>query len=166
MGNTYLSIWLCWVLVAACELLGLPWWLRGKESACQCRRHKFNPWVRKIPWRRKWQPTPVFLPGEFHGQRSLASYNPWGLRVKHDLATKPPPGKLLVVACGIVFPDQGLNPGSLSLGLSRHEHWSGLPFPSPGTLPDPGTEPMSPALAGGFFTTEPPGKPGTAVFFF
>ena len=113
--NIYLSIWLCWVLVAACELLGLPWWLRGKESACQCRRHKFNPWVRKIPWRRKWQPTPVFLPGEFHGQRSLASYNPWGLRVKHDLATKPPPGKLLVVACGIVFPDQGLNPGSLHL---------------------------------------------------
>ena len=38
---------------------GLPWWLRGKESACQCRRHGFYPWVRKIPWRRKWQPTPV-----------------------------------------------------------------------------------------------------------
>ena len=37
-----------------------------------------DPWVRKIPWRRKWQPTPVFLPGEFHGQRSLASYSPWG----------------------------------------------------------------------------------------
>ena len=94
-------------------MYGLPWWLSGKGSTCQCRRHKFNPWVRKIPWRRKWQPTPVFLPGEFHGQRSLASYNPWGLRVKHDLATKPRPGKLLVVACGIVFPDQGLNPGSL-----------------------------------------------------
>ena len=39
-------------------------WLSGKESACQCRRHRFNPWVGKIPWRRKWQPTPVFLPGE------------------------------------------------------------------------------------------------------
>ena len=36
------------------------------------------PWVGKIPWRRKWQPTLVFLPGKFHGQRSLASYNPWG----------------------------------------------------------------------------------------
>ena len=37
----------------------------------------FNPWVRKIPWRRKWQPTLVFLPGTFHGQRSLVSYSPW-----------------------------------------------------------------------------------------
>ena len=42
---------------------GLPRWLSGKESACQCRRHRFNPWVGKIPWRRKWQPSPVFLPG-------------------------------------------------------------------------------------------------------
>ena len=53
----------------------------GKESSCQCRRprrRECNPWVRKIPWRRKWQPTPVFLPGESHGQRSLASYRPWG----------------------------------------------------------------------------------------
>ena len=38
----------------------------------------FDPWVRKIPWRRKWQPTPIFLPGEFHGQRSLVGYSPWG----------------------------------------------------------------------------------------
>ena len=38
----------------------------------------FNPWVGKIPWRRKWQPAPVFLPGESHGQRSLAGYSPWG----------------------------------------------------------------------------------------
>ena len=52
----------------------------GKEPACQCRRHKrhgFNPWIGKIPWRRAWQPTPVFLPREFHGQRSLESYSPW-----------------------------------------------------------------------------------------
>ena len=54
-------------------ILGLPRWLRGKESTCQCRHqtHGLNPWVGKIPWRRKWQPTPVFLPGESHGQRSL-----------------------------------------------------------------------------------------------
>ena len=43
-------------------------------------RHGFNPWVRKIPWRRKGQPTPVFLPGELRGQRSLAGYNPWGCK--------------------------------------------------------------------------------------
>ena len=47
--------------------MGLPWWLSGKESACQCRRHRFNPWVRKIPWQRKWKPTPIFLPGKLHG---------------------------------------------------------------------------------------------------
>ena len=55
--------------------------LRGKESACPCRRHKrpgFNPWVRKIPWSRKWQPAPVFLPGKFSGERSLVGYSPWG----------------------------------------------------------------------------------------
>ena len=40
-------------------------------------RCRFNPWARKIPWRRKWQPTPVFLPGKFHGQRNLADYSPW-----------------------------------------------------------------------------------------
>ena len=47
-------------------IVGLPWWLSGKESACQYRGHVFNPWVRKIPWRSKWQPTPVFLPGKSH----------------------------------------------------------------------------------------------------
>ena len=67
----------------------LPWWLSGKESASQCKRLRFNPWVRKIPWKRKWQPTLVFLPGESHGQRSLAGYCPWGgKKVGHDLATK------------------------------------------------------------------------------
>ena len=58
---------------------GLPWWLSGKESTCQCRRCKrcgFDPWVGKIPWRRKWQPTPVFLTRQFHGQRNLVSYSP------------------------------------------------------------------------------------------
>ena len=49
----------------------------------------FNPLVVKIPWRRKWQPTPVFLPGKSHGQRSLVDYSPWGHRkVGQDLMTK------------------------------------------------------------------------------
>ena len=57
--------------------------------ACQCRRCEFDPWVRKFPWRRRWQPTPVFLPGKPHGQRSLVGYRPWShKRVGHDLATK------------------------------------------------------------------------------
>jgi len=42
-------------------------------------RGGFDPWVRKIPWRREWLPTPAFLPGEFQGQRSLAGYGPWGV---------------------------------------------------------------------------------------
>ena len=58
--------------------LGFPGGSDGKESSCQHRRLGFNPWLRKIPWRRKWQPTPVFLPGKFHGQRSLSGYSPWG----------------------------------------------------------------------------------------
>ena len=85
---------------------------RGKESTCQCRRCNFSPWVGKIPCRRKRQPTPVFLPGEFYGQRNLVGYSPqgfakiqtqlsdyhsayrletlsvWNLRVTHLLQTK------------------------------------------------------------------------------
>ena len=59
---------------------GFPCGTSGKESTCQCRRckrHGFNPWVGKIPWRKKWQPTPVFLPAESH-ERSPAGYSPWG----------------------------------------------------------------------------------------
>ena len=50
----------------------------GKSICLQCRRPGFNPWVGKIPWRRKWQPTPVLSPGNFHGWRSLVGYSPWG----------------------------------------------------------------------------------------
>ena len=59
-------------------ITGLPWQLSSKESACQCRIRGFDLWIRKIPWRRKWLPTPVFLPGKSHGQRSLVDYSPWG----------------------------------------------------------------------------------------
>ena len=72
-------------------LNGLPWQPSGKESACQCRRLGFHSWVRRIPWRRKWQPDPAFLPGKSHGRRSLVGYRPWGCkRVGHDLVTKQP----------------------------------------------------------------------------
>ena len=67
----------------------LPQWLNGKESTCRCRRLRFSLWVEKIPWRRKWQPTPVFLPGKSHGHGSLASYSLWGHKsVKDNLVTK------------------------------------------------------------------------------
>ena len=60
-----------------CIVHMLPWWPSGKEFPCQCRRLMFNPWSGRCPWRRKWQLTPVFLPGKFHGQRSLVGYSQW-----------------------------------------------------------------------------------------
>ena len=57
---------------------GLPWWLSSKKSACPYSRQRFDPWVGKSPWRRKWQPTPLFLPRKSSGQGSLAGYSPCG----------------------------------------------------------------------------------------
>ena len=59
-------------------------WCRGKKSACPCKRHGCDPWVRKFPWRRKWQPTSALLPEKSHAQRSLANCSAWGHRVRHD----------------------------------------------------------------------------------
>ena len=60
-----------------------------KESTCQCRKCRFDPWVGNIPWRRERQPTTVFLPGKSHGQRSLAGYSLWGhKKVRRDLGMK------------------------------------------------------------------------------
>ena len=59
----------------------IPRWPSGEEPTWQCNRLKrcrFDPWVGKIPWRRKWEPTPVLLPRKSQGQRSLAGYSPWG----------------------------------------------------------------------------------------
>ena len=65
-------------MVHLVSLIRLPWWFIGKELACQCRRPGFNPCIRKILWRRKRQPTPVFLSGKSHGQRNLEGYSSWG----------------------------------------------------------------------------------------
>ena len=67
---------------------GLPWWLSGNKYTYQWRRPELDPWVRKTPWRRAWQPTPVFLPGESDGQRSLADYSPWNKKRVEPVATK------------------------------------------------------------------------------
>ena len=70
-------------------LMGFPGGLSGKESACHCKRLKklgFDPWVEKIPWRRAWQPTPVFLLGKSHRQRSLAGYSPWVAKSQTQLS--------------------------------------------------------------------------------
>ena len=75
-GKFYILFWLCWGL-------------SGKESTSQGRTLGYELWVRKIIWRRKWQPTPIFLPGKCHGQRSLAGYRPQGHeKNRTQLATK------------------------------------------------------------------------------
>ena len=103
-GRIYEDLWLIHVVVLQkltqhCKAIilrlsnKLPFlkWCSGKEPFCQCRRHKrqgFDPWVRKIPRRRKWQPAPVFLPGVSHGQRSQAGSSPWDCRVRHIWVAK------------------------------------------------------------------------------
>ena len=78
----------------------LPEWLSGKESLCQCMTHGFNPWLGKIPWRRKWQTNLVFLLGKSHGQRSLVGYSPSGCkRVRHDLVIKQQQMCVCVCVC-------------------------------------------------------------------
>ena len=67
-----------WYSITVCKRkTGLPWWLRQYRVCLQCERPGFSPWVMKIPWRRKWQPTPMLLPGKSHGWRSLEGYSPW-----------------------------------------------------------------------------------------
>ena len=68
---------------------GFPWWLSCKESASQCRRQKFDPWIRKIPWRRNRQPTPVFLPGKSHGQSGLVGHSPWDYKSQSWFSNQP-----------------------------------------------------------------------------
>ena len=111
----------------------------------QCRRPGFDPWVGKIPWRRESLPTPVFWPGEFHGL-----YSPWGCKesdttkqlslsyIQSILIESPVPIHSVVsdsVTLWTVSP--------LSMGVFRQGYWSGLPFPPPGDLSDPGIEPES-----------------------
>ena len=101
----FAPLWKCWKLVPFISVspeqhlftfssplhsFGLPWWLSGKESVWQSRIHRrcrFNPWAGKIPWRRKWQPIPIFFPGKSHVQRSPAVYRSMGSQgVRHNWA--------------------------------------------------------------------------------
>ena len=71
------------IYIYTCTSMGFPSGTSSKESTCQCRRHKipgFDPWVRKIPWKRAWKSTPGFLPRTSHVQRSLTGYSPWGCK--------------------------------------------------------------------------------------
>ena len=153
-----------------------------------------HPWVRKIPWRRKWQCTPVFFPGKFRGQRSLMGYSPWGCK-ESDLTEEQSTGTCIcsykwikpqmtntskrywqslfpiakrwkqstcspvdelinktwyvptVEQCMHVCVLSRVHHAPLSMGFSRQEYWSGLPFPPPGDLLSPEIKPTSPALS-------------------
>ena len=113
-------------------------WLSGKEFVCQYKKYGFHPWVpwvRKIPWRRKWQATPVFLPGKCHGRRSLAGY-------RHRVSKSWNEWSYLF----IMHSGTRAHQAPLSMWFSRQEYWSGLPFPPPGDLPDSGIKPVFPKL--------------------
>ena len=96
------------VLFLTYKMIGFPWWLSGKESTGQCRRCRFDPWVRKMLWKRKWQLTPGFLSGESHGQRSLDSYSPWShKRVKYDWLTKRQ-HKIITNGCSFLWSGESI----------------------------------------------------------
>ena len=94
-----------------------------KESACHCRRCEFDPWVGKIPWERKWQPPPVFLPGESHGTRRQAVYCLLLLLLSHFSRVRL-----------FATPWTVAHQAPPSMGFSRQEYWSGLPCNFEGSL--------------------------------
>ena len=75
------------------KMHGVPWWLSGEESDCQCRSPEFSPWVRKLPWRKKWQPTPAFLPGKSQGKRS-PEFSLWVRKIPWRKKWQPTPAFL------------------------------------------------------------------------
>ena len=95
-------------------------------------------------------PVPGILQGRILEWVAISSSNTWKWKVKV---------KSLSCVRHLATPWTVAYQAPLSMGFSREEYWSGLPFPSPVDLPDPGIEPKTPALAGRFFTTVPPGKP-------
>ena len=106
-----------------------PGGTRGKESACQCRRRKrrgFDPWVGKIPWTRAWQPTPGFLPGESHGQRSLVGYSPYSCKESDTTEATWQAHVQRVATCFLAVDRTNLLEGRPAAGMSCCERTLGL----------------------------------------
>ena len=115
------------------QKFGLPWWLSWWRIHLPCMRPRFDPWVGKIPWRRARHPTPVSLPGESHGQRSLASCSPWGRKgseTTERLSTYiylchevPPTGwlKTVKIHCFMFWRLEAQNQGVRRASLPRKE---------------------------------------------
>ena len=138
-----------------------PGGARSKEPTCQCRceRHRFNPWVRKIPWRRKWQPTPVFMPEESHGQRSLAGYSlglqRWALTNLSPISPRKSVKVKVLVAqsCPTLWDPMDCSPPDSSIhGIlqARIQEWLAISFSRGSSQPRDWTQVSH--IAGGFFT--------------
>ena len=128
---------------------GFPGGGSSKEPPCQCRKHKrwrFNPWVGKSPWRRKWLPTPVFLTGESHGQRSLEGYSPQGHKESNMTGATCSNNESLSVM------SDSLQPHGLHSPWNSPEYQSGQSFPSPGESSLRIQTQVS-CIVGGFFTS-------------
>ena len=100
------------------KIMGFPGASSGKEPACQCMKWGFDPRVRKTPWRRVWKPTPVFLPGESHRQRSLADYRLQSMgsqRVGHDSNNLAPLGEVCCTTLAGVLSNSSLNVSNTNL---------------------------------------------------
>ena len=112
-------------------------------------------------WRRKWQPTPVFLPGGPQGRWSLVRCRLWGLTESDTTEATQQQQQQQQPSCVQFFtiPWTVAHQAPLSILFPRQEYWSGLSFPAPEDLLNPEIRSMSPALAGRFFTTELPGSP-------
>ena len=122
----------------------------GKESTCNAGDLDSIPGLGEISWRRAWQPTPVFLPEESYGQRSLEGYLPWGHKESDVTERLSTAQHFVLCVCMLshfsrvrlcVTPWKGAHQAALSMGFSRPESGHGLPLPSPGDLPDPGIGP-------------------------
>ena len=154
---------------------GFPSGASGKECGCQCKRRQrlgFDPWVRKTPWRSKWQPTPVFLPGESHGQRSLAGYSSWGRKeldmtehMSHTHREKLKDykynwtnvcAKQLQSCWSLCDPVDCSPPGSSVPGILQARILEWVAMPPPGDLPESGIKLVSlasPTLVSRFSST-------------
>ena len=126
-------------------------WLSGKEFVCQYKKYGFHPWVpwvRKIPWRRKWQATPVFLPGKCHGRRSLAGY-------RHRVSKSWNEWSYLF----IMHSGTRAHQAPLSIGILQARILKWVAMPSSRGYSNSGIKSRSPALQADSLPSELPEKP-------
>ena len=132
--------------------MGFPGGSDGKESACNAGDLGSIPGLGRSPGVGHGNPFQYSCLENSHGWRGLAGYSPWGHK-ELDMTERLSTAQTIA------------HQAPLFMGFPGQEYWSGLPFPSLGDLPNPGIKPESPALTGGFFTTEPPGKPQGRSFY-